>query len=123
MTDTLTPKLTPSCTRERCASCQHIRGLGFSVPDDVWAAVVHPQFFESILCLPCFAERGDARLVNWTEGLQVWAVSLVTHLVHEGWMPPADRTPSGWRPPADAETSDQGPDGYIESDEKRQGQR
>lgn len=70
--------LTP--TRERCAACQQISQVGFAVPDEVWEAVVHPQFINSILCLRCFVSRADEKLVPWDDDIELFPVSLHTHL-------------------------------------------
>lgn len=82
-------------TRERCQVCHQIRGLGFHVPNEVWAAVVHPSLRDSILCLPCFADRADAKLIPWERGLTIYPVSLHMHLSDLGCL----SDPAGWPSP------------------------
>jgi hypothetical protein len=67
-------------TRERCQACQQPSPVGFSVPDDVWEAVVHPSLRNSILCLPCFISRADEKLIAWDEQIELFPVSLAKHL-------------------------------------------
>lgn len=63
-------------TRERCAACQQPSIVSFKARDDIWHAVVHPQFVNSILCLACFASRADEKLIPWEEGIELFPVSL-----------------------------------------------
>ncbi len=67
-------------TRERCAACQQISPVGFAVSNEIWEAVVHPQFVNSILCLLCFISRADEKLVPWDKAIKLYPVSLYTHL-------------------------------------------
>ena len=67
-------------TRERCAACQDISPVSFAVPNEVWGAVVHPQFSNSILCLACFISRADEKLVAWDKVITLLPRSLATHL-------------------------------------------
>ena len=82
----MTSSINPTCvsaidsTRERCAACQEVSPVGFHVPNEVWEAVVHPQFVHSILCVRCFVSRADEKLVAWDESIEFYPVSFVTHL-------------------------------------------
>lgn len=67
-------------TRERCAACQRISPVGFHVPNEIWEAVVHPHFCNSILCLFCFASRADEKLIMWERDIKLFPVSLASHL-------------------------------------------
>ena len=69
-------------TRETCAICGRISPVGFWVPDDIWYAVVHPRYQNSILCLLCFIARADERLVAWDLEIKLYPVSFATLLAH-----------------------------------------
>ena len=64
--------------RERCAACHHISPISFAVPDEVWNAVIHPQFVNSILCLSCFASRADEKMVRWCRDITFYPTSMAT---------------------------------------------
>lgn len=68
----------PICTRERCAACQQVSPVGFAVPKDVWKAVVHTNYQNSILCLLCFISRADEKLIEWEKDIKLYPVSLAT---------------------------------------------
>ena len=61
-------------TREQCAKCGR-RGFGFHSP--LWHGVAGERWANSPLCLPCFAELGDERGLDWGQGLEIHVVSLV----------------------------------------------
>jgi len=67
-------------TRERCAHCGRISAVGFHVPDQVWSAVVHPSLADAILCVACFADMADGKLVQWDDAIRFFPVSLRSHL-------------------------------------------
>ena len=71
-------------TRERCAACQKISPVSFPVSNEIWEAVIHRQFENSILCLPCFISRADEKLVAWDRAIELFPVSLFTHLSRTG---------------------------------------
>jgi hypothetical protein len=81
-------------TRERCTACHRISTVGFHVPDEVWKVAVHPSLVHSVLCLACFTDRADARMVDWSKDIEFYAVSLVEHL-REAWprYSPSDAPP------------------------------
>jgi hypothetical protein len=67
-------------TRERCAVCHKISSVGFHVPNELWLAVVHPQFNNSILCLNCFISYADEKQAKWDRVIKFYPVSLASHL-------------------------------------------
>ena len=67
-------------TRERCGVCHKISPVGFHVPNELWDAVVHPQFNNSILCLNCFISYADEKLARWDTVIKFYPVSLAAHL-------------------------------------------
>lgn len=74
----------PSCTRiptrERCQACDQVSAIGFWVPNEMWAEVVHPHFRDSVLCVNCFISRADEKLIDWSAEIKFWPVSLAAHL-------------------------------------------
>lgn len=68
-----------TATREVCKACHAINAVGFSVPGDVWMAVVPPHLRNGVLCLACFARFGDERLIAWDESIELYPLSLATH--------------------------------------------
>lgn len=66
-------------SRERCACCKRYSPVGFSVPNAIWDLVVANEFYHSILCVSCFADMGDERLVEWDTEIEFYPVSLATH--------------------------------------------
>jgi hypothetical protein len=76
-----TPQAEPSIpTREICGLCHRVSPVGFWVPNDVWAEVVHPHYRESVHCLSCFIERADEKLVKWDRVITFRPTSLRTHI-------------------------------------------
>lgn len=93
-------------TRERCGICHRISAVGFWVPNEVWAAVVHHSRLHDIHCLACFADHADAAMVDWAAEIKFYPVSLVSHLRGDD---PSERgmlDPSAGSAPADRELND-----------------
>jgi len=67
-------------TRERCHLCNKINSVGFWVPNKVWKAVVPKNLQESVLCIACFTDFADERLIEWDEEIAFFPVSLINHL-------------------------------------------
>ena len=81
-------------TRQRCAACHQICSVGFWVPDEMWKAVIHPQFVNSPLCLACFVSRADEKVVAWDKVIELYPASLCSHLKrHHGLVSGADLGP------------------------------
>ena len=66
--------------REICQLCHRVVAVGFWVPNDIWAAVVHRSHLNAIHCLNCFIERADEKLIDWSKEIKFYAVSLRSHL-------------------------------------------
>jgi hypothetical protein len=66
-------------TREFCQRCHSVSAVGFSVRDDIWAAVAGRHWEHSILCVRCFAALGDEKHIVWEEGIEFYPVSYATH--------------------------------------------
>lgn len=74
------PKWGDACTRERCAACERPSPISFSVPNEVWEAVVHPYYRNAVLCVWCFISRADEKFIAWDEVIDLYPVSLRTVL-------------------------------------------
>jgi len=55
--------LSSGLTREICKVCLKPSPVSFAVPDDIWMAVVPPQFHDKVLCLSCFIALADEKLI------------------------------------------------------------
>jgi hypothetical protein len=67
-----------TATREICKRCHEESAVGFTVPDEVWAAVVPESLQGSVLCVRCFTDLGDQNRVQWDRQIEFWPVSRVT---------------------------------------------
>ena len=63
-----------------CGMCRCVNAVGFKVPDEIWARVVHPHYQQDILCLRCFTARADEKLITWDLNIVFYPISLATHL-------------------------------------------
>jgi hypothetical protein len=75
------------CHREVCKTCYRVNTVGFSVPDEVWAAVVYPHKIDEVHCLACFTILADEKLVEWADKIAFYPVSLrscVEELIKDG---------------------------------------
>lgn len=69
--------------REMCKVCGDVVTVGFHVPDEIWAEVVHPRYINDIHCLRCFTRRADEKLVHWEKGIRFFPVSFAQHIDQE----------------------------------------
>ncbi len=67
-------------SREICKICYKVNRVGFHVPDEIWRAVVPGQFGNSVVCLGCFMDLADEKLIPWDKAIVFHPVSLRTHL-------------------------------------------
>ncbi|QDV90618.1 hypothetical protein RAS2_16980 [Phycisphaerae bacterium RAS2] len=67
-------------SREICKLCYHVNPVGFNVPNDVWLAVVPDHVKSSVVCLSCFTRLGDEKGIPWDHEIDLYPVSLATHL-------------------------------------------
>lgn len=66
--------------REICGLCHRAVAVGFWVPNEMWAVVVHRSRLQDIHCLNCFIERADEKLIDWSKDIKFYAISLRAHL-------------------------------------------
>lgn len=66
--------------REICGLCNRVSPVGFWVPNDVWESVVHTSRMQDIHCLSCFIERADEKLIDWSDEIKFYPVSLRSHI-------------------------------------------
>jgi hypothetical protein len=69
----------PCGFREICHACNRPSPVGFSVPDEAWAAAVPERLRGAPLCIGCFATFADEAGVEWAAQIQFFPVSLVMH--------------------------------------------
>lgn len=76
-------------SRERCQCCKRYSPVGFYVPNQIWDLAIPNEFHESPLCIMCFADMADERLVDWSKDVQFFPVSLAEHVRDNlGWTTP-----------------------------------
>jgi hypothetical protein len=59
----------PQCQRQTCKVCGHVDKFDFYVPNEVWAAVVPPEYRNRVVCLSCFDDFATTRRVNYATRL------------------------------------------------------
>lgn len=64
----------PIPTRQLCKRCMKYSGLAFRIPDETWMAVTDDRYQH--LCLPCFVDMADERLIDWEPGLLIYGESM-----------------------------------------------
>lgn len=67
-------------SREICKACCHAGGIGFHVPDEVWYAAVPEKFQNGVLCISCFIRLADEKLIPWDECIDLYPVSMASHV-------------------------------------------
>ena len=67
-------------TNSRCAMCQKRYSVEFLVPHDVWERAIHPDWYKSRICLNCFIQEADAKLIQWDESITFKPFSLITNI-------------------------------------------
>ena len=67
-------------SRELCKICFHINAVGFHVPDEVRAEVVPDHCRNLVVCLTCFARLADEKCIPWDAKIELFPVSMATHL-------------------------------------------
>ncbi len=88
----------PFTSREICKICYHVNPVGFSVPDGIWQAVVPEGFRDKVVCFTCFARLGDERCVEWDREIELFPVSMATHLGKVNSPLPGGQSDLGDRP-------------------------
>ncbi len=71
-------------TRMCCQMCHKRHGTSFSVPTEMWQAVMLEKYWWGEICLECFIAEADEKLVRWCEVIKFQPLSLVTHLERAG---------------------------------------
>lgn len=61
--------------RETCKRCWRENVVGFSVPNEMWRAVVPARHMTNVLCLSCFDLYATRRGIDWTGGCEFYAVA------------------------------------------------
>lgn len=71
-------------SREICRICYHVNAVGFCVPDVIWHSIIPDPLKSSVVCLACFARLADEKVVAWEHDIELFPVSLATHLGFDG---------------------------------------
>ena len=67
-------------SREICKLCFRANPVGFVVPNKIWNDVIPPEHCSSVVCISCFARLADEKLIPWDNQIQLYPVSMHTHL-------------------------------------------
>ncbi len=67
-------------SREICKLCFRVNPVGFVVPDETWIAVTPPEYRSKVVCISCFAHLADEKLIPWDNQIQLYPVSMRTHI-------------------------------------------
>lgn len=65
-------------TRMFCQICGHLHKIDFWVPDEIWDAAIHPRYKDTHICLNCFMERADERMLPWDKEIKLMPCSMAT---------------------------------------------
>lgn len=63
-------------SREVCKRCGNESGVGFTVPDELWAAVSQDRW--NILCVNCFVQVADALRLRWDTAITFYPMALAS---------------------------------------------
>jgi len=63
-----------------CQICGHVHKIDFWVPDEIWDEAIHPRFKNTHICLNCFMERADEKLLQWDKTIKLVPCSLATQI-------------------------------------------
>jgi hypothetical protein len=74
----------PMITRMSCQLCHKRHGTAFSVPTEMWQMVMLEKYWWGEVCLDCFSQEADEKLVRWCEVITIYPLSLVVHLERAG---------------------------------------
>jgi len=61
--------------------CFRANPVGFHVPDEVWKEAIPQEHWSSVVCLLCFARLADEKLIPWHRRIQLYPVSMHSHLL------------------------------------------
>lgn len=68
------PVKAPIPTRQLCKRCMKYSGITFWTPDETWKRVTDDRYQH--LCLPCFVDMADERMIDWEPGLLIYGESM-----------------------------------------------
>ena len=70
----------PIPTRMFCQICGKIHKIDFAVPDEIWDACMDPKLKLARVCINCFMERADERLLPWDKDIKLMPCSMHTQI-------------------------------------------
>lgn len=63
-----------------CQICGHVHKIDFAVPNEIWDEAIHPRFKDTHICLNCFIERADEKLLPWDKEIKLFPCSMLTQI-------------------------------------------
>lgn len=65
----------PLYVGEVCKICYKGNPVGFNVPDDIWRKAVSNRLQNRVVCLWCFINLADNKMLPWDDHIQFFPVS------------------------------------------------
>lgn len=56
--------------QQTCRVCGRIDKFDYSIPDDIWSAIVPPQFRNRVVCLCCFDDFAKEQGIDYNDALR-----------------------------------------------------
>jgi hypothetical protein len=69
-----------SLSREICKICFKANPIGFTVPDEIWHDAIPPEHWSHVICISCFARLADEKIIPWDKEIQLYPVSMCSHI-------------------------------------------
>ena len=60
-----------SFKRQRCQVCRCEDKFNFTVSDKLWREIVPPDFYNKVVCLPCFDEFARQKKKDYADSIEV----------------------------------------------------
>lgn len=67
-------------TRMFCQICGKVHKIDFWVPNEIWEEAIHPRFRDTHVCINCFTERADEKLLFWDTEIKYYSTSLASQI-------------------------------------------
>lgn len=67
-------------TRMFCQICGHLHKIDFWVPDTIWDEAINPKYKDTHICINCFMERADEKLLPWDKDIKLMPCSMATQI-------------------------------------------
>lgn len=63
-----------------CQICGHLHKIDFWVPNEIWEEAIHIRFRDTHVCLNCFMERADEKLLPWDSAIRFMPCSMAKQI-------------------------------------------